>query len=59
MTRYGELGGAVDAAFFRRVRQQGVVRRFAEAAAAINEAKDERVAAALEALRASAALHRG
>ena len=59
MTRYGELGGAVDAAFFRRVRQQGVVRRFAEAAAAINEAEDERVVAALEALRASAALHRG
>ena len=56
MTRYGELGGAVDAAFFRRVRQQGVVMRFREAAEAATAGDDDRSAAAVEALRASAAL---
>ncbi len=56
MTRYGERGGDVDAAFFRRVRQQGVVMRFREAAEAATVGDDDRSAAAVEALRASAAL---
>ena len=56
MTRYGELGGDVDAAFFRRVRQQGVVMRFREAAEAAAADDEDRSAAAVEALRASAAL---
>ena len=56
MTRYGELGGEVDAAFFRRVRQQGVVMRFREAVEAAEAGDAERSAAAVEALRASAAL---
>ena len=56
MTRYGELGGDVDAAFFRRVRQQGVVMRFREAAEAAAAGDEDRSAAAVEALRASAAL---
>lgn len=56
MTRYGELGGDVDAAFFRRVRQQGVVMRFREAVEATAAGDEDRSAAAVEALRASAAL---
>ena len=56
MTRYGELGGEVDTAFFRRVRQQGVVMRFREAAEAAAAGDDERSATAVAALRASAAL---
>ena len=56
MTRYGEVGGEVDATLFRRVRQQGVVTRFREVVVAVEAQDDERTAAALEALRASAAL---
>lgn len=56
MTRYGELGGAVDAALFRRVRQQGVAARFREAVDALRAGDEPRSAAALAALRSSAAL---
>lgn len=56
MTRYGELGGAVDAALFRRVRQQGVVARFRGAVDALRAGDEPRSAAALAALRSSAAL---
>ena len=56
MTRYGEVGGAVDATLFRRVRQQGVVSRFREVAVAVEAQDVERTAVAVEALRASAAL---
>ncbi len=56
MTRYGEIGGEVDARLFRRVRQQGVVTRFREVVVAVEARDDERTAAAVEALRASAAL---
>lgn len=56
MTRYGELGGAVDAELFRRVRQQGVVARFREAVDALRAGDEPRSAAALAALRSSAAL---
>ena len=56
ITRYGEIGGEVDARLFRRVRQQGVVTRFREVVAAVEAQDVERTAAAVEALRASAAL---
>ena len=56
MTRYGELGGAVDAELFRRVRQQGVVARFREAVDALRAGDEPRSATALAALRSSAAL---
>ena len=56
MTRYGEVGGEVDATLFRRVRQQGVVTRFREVVVAVEAQDVERTAAAVEALRASAAL---
>ena len=56
MTRYGELGGTVNAELFRRVRQQGVVARFREAVDALRADDEPRSAAALAALRSSAAL---
>ena len=56
MTRYGEIGGEVDATLFRRVRQQGVVSRFREVVVAVEAQDLERAAVAVEALRASAAL---
>lgn len=56
MTRYGDLGGAANAALFRRVRRQCVVTRFRDLVAAVDADDAERAAAAVDALRASAAL---
>lgn len=56
MTRYGEIGGDVDAGLFRRVREQGVVARFREVVDAAGGGDEQRIASAVEALRSSAAL---
>ncbi len=56
MIRYGEVGGQADAGLFRRVRQQGVVTRFRELVEAVEAGGGEGAAAAVAALRASAAL---
>lgn len=56
MTRYGEIGGDVDAGLFRRVREQGVAARFREVVDAAAGGDERRIASAVEALRASAAL---
>ena len=53
MTRYGELGGTVDADLFRRVRQLGLVRRFEALAASSARGDEEGAAAAVAALRSS------
>ena len=56
MTRYGEIGGDVDAGLFRRVREQGVAARFREVVEAVGAGDEQWIASAVEALRASAAL---